>query len=434
VDADAIIIGAGAAGLAVARSLARRPMRVMLLEARDRVGGRVWSHPIARSATPAELGAEFIHGPAPESTALLRAAGISTVAVDGKGWARSKGGDLQREERGFAEAARIFDATLAPAGDESVDEFLRRFARDPATREVAAAARAFVEGFDAADPARASARAIAQEWRSGVDSTAARPIGGYGQLFEQLRDDCVAAGVRIRLSTTVRRISWHPGNVVVDSVDSDGTSRTVTARKAVVTIPAAVLRHRSVESAVAFDPELPAEKRDALEHIETGHVVKVTLWFRSAFWERIHDRRYRDGAFFRSEAGPFPAYWTQLPVRSRLVVAWAGGPKAIAIEGLSNPERIECALNGFGRLLGEPKLAGNEFEFGITHDWSGDPLARGAYSYVTVGGEESRAEFARSLERTLFFAGEATGTAAEAGTVNGAFETGRRAAMEIANA
>ncbi|MGB8909045.1 MAG: NAD(P)/FAD-dependent oxidoreductase, partial [Candidatus Cybelea sp.] len=406
----------------------------VLLEARDRVGGRVWSHPIARSATPAELGAEFIHGPALESMALLRDAGISTVAVDGEGWARSKGGDLQREQRSFAEAASVFDATLALAVDESVDEFLRRFDRDPAEREAAAAARAFVEGFDAADPARASARAIAQEWRSGVDSTAARPIGGYGHLFEQLRDDCVAAGVRICLSTTVRRISWRPGSVVVDSVDSEGTSRTVTARTAVVTLPSGVLRHRSDESAVAFDPELPPEKHDALGHIETGHVVKVTLWFRSAFWERIHGERYRDGAFFRNSADPFPTFWTQLPVRSRLVVAWAGGPKAIAIEGLSNAERIERALNGFGRLLGDPKLASNEFEFGITHDWSRDPLARGAYSYVTVGGEEARAELARSLDETLFFAGEATATDGQAGTVNGAFETGRRAAMRIENA
>lgn len=433
-DADIIVIGGGAAGLAAARILARRRMRVMLLEARDRVGGRVWSHPIARSTTPAELGAEFIHGPAPESTALLRDAGIATVAIDGEGWGRSKGGNLQREERGFAEAAGIFDAALALAGDESADEFLRRFDRDPAARDVAAAARAFVEGFDAADPARASARAIAQEWRSGVDSTAARPIGGYGPLFERMRGDCAAAGVRIRLSTTVRRVSWRTGSVLVDSVDFEGTSRTVTARNAVVTLPAGVLRRRGDESAVAFDPELPPEKRAALGHIETGHVVKVTLWFRSAFWERINGERYRDGTFFRSEAGPFPAYWTQLPVRSRLVVAWAGGPKAIALEGLSNTDRIERALNGFGRLLGEPKLASNEFECGITHDWNRDPLARGAYSYVTVGGEESRAELARSLDGTLFFAGEATATAGEAGTVNGAFETGRRAAMEIANA
>ncbi len=433
-DADIIVIGGGAAGLAAAQTLARRQMRVMLLEARDRVGGRVWSHPIARSTTPAELGAEFIHGPAPESTALLRDAGIATVAIDGEGWRRFKGGDLQREERGFAEAAGIFDATLALAGDESVAEFLRRFDRDPAARQVAAAARAFVEGFDAADPARASARAIAQEWRSGVDSTAARPIGGYGRLFEQLRNDCVAAGVRIRLSTTVRRVAWRPGSVLVDSVDFGGTSRTVTARNAVVTLPAGVLRHRGDESAIAFDPELPPEKRDALGHIETGHVVKVTLWFRSAFWERIRAGRYRDGAFFRSEADAFPAYWTQRPLQSRLVVAWAGGPKAIALEGLSNTERIERALNGFGRLLGEPRLATNEFESGITHDWSRDPLARGAYSYVTVGGEESRPELARSLDRTLFFAGEATASAGEAGTVNGAFETGRRAAIEIADA
>ena len=121
-------------------------------------------------------------------------------------------------------------------------------------------------------------------------------------------------------------------------------------------------------------------------------------------------------------------------MRSRLVVAWVGGPRAIAIEALSDAERIERALNGFGRLLGEPKLANDEFQFGITHDWSRDPLSRGAYSYVTVGGEEARAQLARPLNGTLFFAGEATAAGGEGGTVNGAFETGRRAAMEVANA
>ena len=433
-DADAIVIGAGGAGLAAAQSLARRQMRVLLLEARDRVGGRVWSRPVPGSTAPAELGAEFIHGPAEETTALLRDAGIPTVRMDREGWTLSKGANLQREERDFAEAASIFDTTLALADDVSVDEFLRRFDRDPATRDAAAAARTFVEGFDAADPARASARAIAQEWRSGVDSTAGRPIGGYGPLFERIRDDCLAAGVRIRLSTTVQRISWRPGCVAVHAVGSDGRPRTLTARNAVVTIPAGVLGGRGDEGAIAIDPDLPPAKRDALDHIAMGHAIKVTLTFRSAFWERVRGERYRNSSFFRSEDEPFPTYWTPLPVRSPLIVAWVGGPRAIAIEGLSGTERIERALNGFGRLLGEPMLANAEFEFGITHDWSRDPLSRGAYSYVTVGGREARAELARPLDGTLFFAGEATAAGGEGGTVNGAFETGRRAAMEVANA
>jgi monoamine oxidase len=96
VDADAFVIGAGAAGLAAARSLASRSVRVVLLEARDRIGGRVWSCPVPRTATSVELGAEFIHGPAKLTMRLLREAGMAAVDTGGApttcGWAASCGG------------------------------------------------------------------------------------------------------------------------------------------------------------------------------------------------------------------------------------------------------------------------------------------------------------------------------------------------------
>src|SRR5207245_8345243 len=96
VDADTIVIGAGAAGLAAARSLAGRSVRVLVLEARDRVGGRVWSRPAARNATPAELGAEFIHGRGEFTTQLLREAGAAAIDTGGEGWTCSKDGELRR--------------------------------------------------------------------------------------------------------------------------------------------------------------------------------------------------------------------------------------------------------------------------------------------------------------------------------------------------
>ena len=165
-----------------------------------------------------------------------------------------------------------------------------------------------------------------------------------------------------------------------------------------------------------------------------GHVVKVVLWFRSAFWERVRNGRYRDAAFFRCERQPFVTYWTQLPVRRTLVVAWVGGPKAVALSGIAEAELIERALNGFGALLNEPELAREEFEGGLTHDWGGDPFARGAYSYVAVGGGNARAALSAPVDDTMFFAGEATSTDDQDGTVNGALETGERAAAEAATA
>jgi monoamine oxidase len=431
-DADAIVIGAGAAGLAAARSLAGRSLRVIVLEARDRVGGRVWSSPSSRAAVPAELGAEFIHGRAEETMALLRGAGTAAVDTGGESWVCCEDGDLRRDDADFVSAAGIFEGTRALAGDESVARFLRRFEDDEAMRETVEAARAFVEGFEAADPAIASAQAIADEWRSGVDFATARPLVGYRPMFEHLRDACDTAGVASCLSTVVRRISWRRGAVAVDANTCDGELRTIRARAAIVTLPVGVLRHSGDETEIVFDPDLPAAKREALARIEMGHVVRVTLWFRTAFWEQVRDGRYRDGAFFRCVGQPFAVYWTQLPVRSELIVAWAGGPKATALRGASQAELIARALEGFGALFGERALARKEFEGGVMHDWGHDPFARGAYSYVAVGGGRARAALAASVDDTLFFAGEATSNDGQGGTVNGALETGERAAREAA--
>jgi monoamine oxidase len=432
-DADVVVIGAGAAGLAAARSLAARSLRVVVVEGRDRVGGRVWWQPSPQRAVATELGAEFIHGTAAETMALLRAVGTATVDTDGESWV-IHGGRLQRNDNDFIEAAGIFLKALDLPEDESVERFLRRFKDDKTMRDTAQAARAFVEGFEAADPAIASAQAIADEWQSGVDFASARPVGGYGPMFGYLHNECAAVGVRISLSTIVRRISWRRGSVNVDVQSNAGAQVTIHARAAVVTLPVGVLRHTGDETAIIFDPELPAVKRDALGHVEMGHVVKVALWFRTAFWEKLRDGRYRDAGFFRSADQPFAAYWTQFPVRSGLIVAWAGGPKAIALRGTPTNELIELALDGFGRLFGELDLARDEFEEGIVHLWDRDPFARGAYSYVAVGGGHARAVLAAPLDDTLFFAGEATSIDGQGGTVNGALETGERAARHAAAA
>jgi monoamine oxidase len=406
---------------------------VVLLEARDRIGGRVWSRATPRRVTPAELGAEFIHGKAPQTMALLREAGMAAIDIADESWTSSQGCELERDLDDFHSAAAIFTRVRELAADESVDRFLRRFGDDETTRASARVAREFVEGFDAADPAIASALGIAQEWQSGVDWTSARPLAGYPPLFELLRGACIASGVDLRLSTVVSRIVWRRGHVAVDAAGPSGEPHTIGARAAIVTLPAGVLRHAAKPGAVAFDPELPRSKADALQHIEMGHVVKVTLLFRSPFWERISAGRYRNGAFFRRDGQSFRTYWTQLPVRSELIVAWSGGPPAAALGPATHDERVERALRGLAEIFGEPQLARDEFEAGFTHDWTTDPFARGAYSYVRVGGANARAVLAEPVESTLFFAGEATSTDGQGGTVNGALESGERAAREAAS-
>ncbi len=387
---------------------------------------------MARALIPAELGAEFIHGRAPETMALLREIGSAAIDTGGEDWTYENGDLRLSGEDDFLDAARLFTHAASLPNDESVDRFLRRFENDASQRKGVLAARAFAEGFDAADPAIASARSIGDEWQSGVDSSSARPLGGYGPIIRHLHDTCEKAGVTTYLSAPVRKIAWRPGDVVV-AVQADGAeARTIRARAAIVTLPVGVLRHAGDEREVVFDPPLSPPKRRALENVTMGAVVRVVLSFRTAFWESVCDGRYRDAAFFRSTEHPFATYWAQLPVRSELIVAWVGGPKARALGTLSEEEIIERALDGFGGMLDERARARSEFDGAVMHDWNRDPHALGAYSYVAVNGGDARAGLAEPIDDTLFFAGEATSGDGQGGTVNGALETGERAARQAA--
>jgi len=428
-DPDVIVIGAGAAGLAAAAHLAQRSLRVVVLEARDRIGGRVLWTDGSDGRESVELGAEFIHGRAPETMALLRSAGVSAVALDRESWTRGDDGVLTLDEADFRAATDVFAGAHDLKADESVDRYLKRFERDPSIAERVVLARAFVEGFEAADPSNASVVAIADELGSGVDYATHRPAGGYRPLFDELHETCVKAGVTIELSTVVDAIKWQRGSVTIDA--SIGSKRrTLRARAVVVTLPVGVLK-RSGE-ATSFDPELPADKRSALDKIVMGHVVKVALRFRSPFWERADGGRYEGAGFFRCPHGRFPAYWTQRPLPGDSVVAWAGGTDASALSGFRRAELIEIALEEFSGLFGHPRAAREEFLDGVMHDWSSDPFAWGAYSYVVVDGHGARATLGAPVDGTLFFAGEATSTDGQGGTVNGAISTGERAAREAA--
>jgi monoamine oxidase len=171
-------------------------------------------------------------------------------------------------------------------------------------------------------------------------------------------------------------------------------------------------------------------KRDALKHLAAGPVLKVLLRFRTAFWEALDDGRYRDAAFFHAPRLAFPTFWTALPVRTPVVVAWAAGPRASRFEGADSTKIVGEALASYSELFNDRIDVERELESATVHDWQKDPYARGAYSYATVGGEDARNELAKPLARTLFFAGEAADSE-EAGTVAGALRSGARAAQEL---
>jgi monoamine oxidase len=427
-DVDALVLGAGAAGLAAARVLSRAGRSVVVLEARDRIGGRLYTREDAGLPVPVELGGEFVHGTADVSFALLRAA--TTVAVDtGDLSFVYEDGELREQDDPFAVVERVMAQARDLTADVSVEDFLQRLHGDDAERE-RRYTRMLVEGFDAADPRIASTRALAEEWDSddsGQTSRQFRPLGGYGKMLRALDGALDPARVNVRLATPVHAVRWGRDGVVVDATASSGAPVTVRARTAIVTLPIGVLQANTI----AFEPTLPPAKHAALTKIVMGPVVKLVLRFRSAFWERVRDGRYLDAAFFHRADASFPTFWTLLPLRTTVLSAWAGGPKADALAGHDEAASVAAALDDLTALFGSDAGVRDELEAAYVHDWQHDPYARGAYSYVAVGGGDARAQLAAAVDSVLFFAGEATASTSESGTVAGALQSGERAANEV---
>jgi monoamine oxidase len=431
IDYDALVVGAGAAGLAATAALERAGLSVLVVEARDRIGGRAWTHHERGLRVPIELGAEFIHGRPAETLSLLRKTGTSADKAP-RTRCDLRGGEVMDWAAAFAEIRKFVRAIrLSAAHDVSFATLLERN-RHRLSADAVAFARMRVQSYDAADPARVSARDIVEEWRS--ESTAPdtnfRPHGGYGALLAALARGLDKQKVRVRLNAVARTVRWSRGAVEVEG-DCAGRTWRATATRAIITLPLGVLQlPRHAQGAVNFSPAL-TEKQPALKELVSGPVVKVALKFRSAFWETLKQGRYRDVAFFHAPGAMFPTFWTALPARAPLLIAWAGGPNATRLAGAGKRDIVRHAVKTLTAVFGRSAGVGAKLEGALLHDWQRDPYARGAYSHVLVGGGTARAALAQPLQETLYFAGEATNIDGEAGTVAGALQSGTRAAREL---
>ena len=429
---DVIVIGAGAAGLAAAAALGRCGQSVLVLEARDRVGGRIWTRLEPQLPAPVELGAEFMHGDSPETSALLRQAGSPVVDTSGEHWSLI-GGRLQRRTESLLGKVRAAfeEADVLSRPDMSLEDFLASDDARGLPEDARAMARAFVSGFDAADPRLVSLHSIAQEWRSGgmLDSSQSRPLCGYRTALLALSAGLDSSRVRLQLQTVVTAVRWSGQSVEVEGRWL-GRAFRAGARKAVITVPLGVLKAPADEpGGIRFDPPLEP-KQDALARLLSGPVLKVGLHFSRAFWEELDGGRYVDASFFHAPGKVFPTFWTTLPARAPLLNAWVGGPSAARLSMLNEDEITQQAMDCVGAVLCGGGAAPH-LQAAYVHNWAQDPYSRGAYSYVAADGADARQVLATPLDGTLFFAGEATDTTGEATTVTGALRSGARAALEV---
>ena len=410
-DADVLVIGAGVAGLAAARVLSSAGMDVAVLEARDRIGGRIHTVRDPALAVPVELGAEFVHGKSPHIWDIVKAAPLAACEVTGDRWV-FEDGRLQRHD-----AEDDFDELFRSMQDAPEQSFADFLACSRANPDLKRWATAYVEGFNAAYKERISVRSLVEGARAadaiGGDR-AFRILNGYDRLAAWL-----AEGAQVMLDTPVREICWHRGHVEVSGRNA------FHARAAVITLPLGVLQERSVIIA----PE-PAGLADALAMLEMGQVVRITLRFREPVWE---DRTELERlSFIYSLDEWMPTWWTAMPMSAPQITGWAAGPHAAKFLGQDEQFVVRHALDALARMIAVDRGCLEErLECWYTHDWHGDPYARGAYSYVLAGGSDGPRRLAEPVEGTLFFAGEAVDTEGYGGTVHGAIASGERAARAL---
>jgi monoamine oxidase len=416
-----VIVGAGAAGLIAARDLSNAGVRVLLLEARDRIGGRILTHHTPNY--PVELGAEFIHGRRTGTFDLAKKAGLHVGEIK---WmmARRKGNQWIEDDALLEDVDKLFSMLSTDEFDQSFQDFIDGVDVDP---EIKQHGLRFVEGFHAADPRRISVHSlvISNEEEERVDGEHQfRFADGYDALLKAISDSIDWKSCDLQLNAEVKEISWQKESVSLKTA----TGAEFQAARAIVTVPLSLLQ----AGRLRFHPTLP-EKEKAMRGLEMGPVLRVSLCFRNRFWDE--QQQLRDASFVFSDDPVFPTWWTSNPLPFPLLTAWAAGRNAKALAGLTEGQRVNRALESLARILDADiqRLSG-ELQQGLSHDWEADPFSCGAYSYALVGGSKAAQELAAPVSETLFFAGEATQSQGDNATVHGAIASGIRVANEVLSA
>ncbi|MEZ4640019.1 MAG: FAD-dependent oxidoreductase [Caldilineaceae bacterium] len=416
-----IVIGAGMAGLAAARSLAGQNFDVVVLEARDRIGGRTWTSDHWPDA-PLDLGASWIHGVEDNPiTALADEIQARTFATsyDSSILYDSEGEPIDaRTEAQLERLSEEIADHIVTAQDADRDQSLRRTV-ERALRwdNLSAAERAqvdYVLNSEYEQEYGGSADELSTYWLDDGDE-----FDGDDVIFYQgyqVIVDALAEGLTIEVDRPVQRIEWTGAQVTVHS-----DAERYVADHVVVTLPLGVLKSGNV----VFDPPLPQEKQRAISALGMGVLNKCYLRFPAVFWDDEFDWL----GYLSLEPGRWQE-WVSLarPTGLPILLGFNAADYGRAIEARTDAEIVDDAMQTLRAIFGDDIPDPEDVQ--ITR-WAADPFALGSYSFNALGSSpDMRDALAAPVDNRIFFAGEAT-SRAYFGTVHGAYLSGVRAAQEI---
>jgi monoamine oxidase len=424
---DTIVVGAGVAGLSAARLLSRAGRRVVVLEARDRIGGRV--HTERRDGNTTDLGASWIHGVNESAVAAAaQAFGMRTVEFTVGGYQPDSrpiayyGPDAVRlspdEAQRFADDVHVVDATLL--------EVISASAPLASYRDVTELALTR-QGWDAARTQRVREyleHRSEEQYGAWIEDLAAHGldddvVDGDEVVFPDGYDRLPAAlaeGLDVRLEERVSRVDWSPSGVTVTT-----ESGTWSAATAIVTAPVGILKSDDF----TIEPPLPGPVAGALSRLTMNAFEKVFLRFPAKFWD--------DGVYAIRQQGPEGRWWhswydlTVLDGTPTLLT-FAAGPAAIETREWSQDDLVASVMAQLRRLYGDRVM---EPTSASVTAWQDDPFSRGSYAYMMVGSTTAdHDDLATPVGGVLHLAGEATWTDDPA-TVTAALHSGHRAAERV---